>query len=298
MFLVFFYLTNIKNNGNIETDTALVALQFKKKERKVKKMGSKIEKIAIRCWIAALIIVSGMLVGIALFLPDTPSTSEISTEVEVPALGMAENSTEDVGQGSNSRPAITLETEDSLDGDPQATIPAVASRQTPSSSGNHGETISEVIENLRYEPYEIIVVFTADGQKLFEQTSQQKDYALLEDEQFQQLKQVEGEILIHNHPNADVPFSSTDLWLCSQLEVGQGIVVSRDHIYSIEVKDRYEWSNPDAMYNYSTNAGYLGPAYARVETGPDGKEIRYTTDALLFHLADKFHLVYSKQPLD
>lgn len=273
----------------------------------------RLEKTLVTCWALTLGISFSIIICLGIFCPpdNAPNLPVVTTEseestyiaVEVPSLGDSHEDAavkSNMGQGSN---AVSDSMEyDALNGESQFTNHSTLNLNAGSSASQvpstpncyHGDTIAEVIESLRYEEYEVIVAFTADGQKLFEQTDWDRSQAFLTKEQHQLLEDMEGEIFIHNHPNFDAPFSSTDLYLLGKLEVGQGLVVSSQNVYSLLPKDA--WGDPDQMYDVSLASSKLAPGYGQTVIQPDGRVSLYTTDALLFYVAEYFDLKYSKTP--
>lgn len=278
---------------------------------------SKLEKVLIIAWSCALFIVGGLILWLQFGFQDGSANEQAiaETTIEVPTLGEVTSSQsvsqgsetesngkaaemlQNSGQGDNERVTAELGLEfpegEDQNSDLTALGPVVANlaMQVSSTVGcDHGETLDEVIENLRDEDFEVIVAFTSNGRKLFEQTDWSRSQAFLQPDQLELLNQLPGEILIHNHPNVDAPFSSNDLALLSEIRAGQGLVVGRNTLYSL--RPRQAWGNANEMYDFSSKASELGPAYRQVLMDDKGNEAIYATNALLYYVADRFNLEY------
>lgn len=101
----------------------------------------------------------------------------------------------------------------------------------PVSNYDSGDTVAEVIENIRYLPYEVGVFFDRNHRKIFDFTNYDEDecFLTLPKEWLPHL-----EIFIHNHPNSNWHFSNKDFLALPVIGCATAIVVCKDYTYVIE----------------------------------------------------------------
>lgn len=109
----------------------------------------------------------------------------------------------------------------------------------PISNYDSGDTVEEVIENLRHLPYEVGVFFDSNYQKIYDFTiySEKECQLTFPNEWLPHLQ-----VFIHNHPNSNWDFSDKDLWAAATLGCPTLIVVCKDYTCVIENWPR-DWSH-------------------------------------------------------
>lgn len=100
-------------------------------------------------------------------------------------------------------------------------------------ASNHGDTVSEVVQNICEEPVEYLAVFTANGQKLAEITCYDQTRVRNSEGVLKLCSKSPENIRIHNHPTRDVPFSPADVHAAMITNARHAIVVTRESVYEL-----------------------------------------------------------------
>ena len=111
-------------------------------------------------------------------------------------------------------------------------VNAVDATSQAISAIDHGDTLQEVLENIRYEKYEFFTAFDADGNKIFEWTSNDQLHVEMPNILLIPRFLNNGHTIAHNHIY-DSPFSNADLVTASHLNAQEVIVVSPNYTYTI-----------------------------------------------------------------
>lgn len=153
---------------------------------------------------------------------------------------------------------------------------------------DHGDTLTEVMEGIRQEDFEVTAVFTADGEKLFEYTSYSGDNVQLSIEHMNLMRQYDGFIRLHNHPlSCHASFSRNDLGNLAKYRTGYGIIVSKNATYV--VTPNRKWPSVDEIDSFMREHTDM----MEVVWPPDyDEEIPVTTKELMELVAEEYNLRY------
>ncbi len=113
---------------------------------------------------------------------------------------------------------------------------------------NSGNTIQDVINNLRYSDYEIVCGFDANGNKMFDYTSYQHNLAYTTNAQRSEFYNNGGTIVAHNHPSGS-SFSGQDLYAEAIYDTPCAMVISKDYVYIAEPTN-VAWDDATAIHDY------------------------------------------------
>ncbi len=102
---------------------------------------------------------------------------------------------------------------------------------------NHGETIEEVIRNIRYEPVEYLAVFDPYGKKVGEMTLLNPSEVRPGKRLWQYMCNHPGCIKVHNHPQSNIGFSANDFRSSVIAGAGKTIVIAETMVYTLELPD-------------------------------------------------------------
>ncbi len=167
------------------------------------------------------------------------------------------------------------------------------------SNCDHGETLSEFMENICRENVEICGEFSVNGEKLFERTdfsdstvTVPTDWATLAS-----LVAGGGVIHVHNHLD-DAPFTYEDLLTITRINAHEAIVVTPHYIYSL--RPYRDWPSEAEITHYmqpildswedSAQRGLLQIA------GIGDDRVKLSTDLLIEQFAREFQLYFRIKP--
>lgn len=179
----------------------------------------------------------------------------------------AEDNSNEIGLGEGAEPEVSLEALSNID---------------------HGDSLSEVMEGIRQEDFEVTAVFTADGEKLFEHTSYSGNNVQLSAEHVQLMRKYDGIIRLHNHPlECHASFSRSDLESLVGCHAGYGIIVSKNATYV--VTPNRKWPSVDEIDTFMRE--HTDMMEVVWPSGYD-EEIPVTTRELMELVAEEYDLRY------
>lgn len=100
---------------------------------------------------------------------------------------------------------------------------------------NHGDTIAEVLRNIRSEPVEYLAIFDPQGRKVEEVTNYSTNTVHFSSEGRKVMQQHGGYTEIHNHPNSRNGFSPNDIGSAICCRASRAIVIAQDLVYTLEL---------------------------------------------------------------
>lgn len=162
------------------------------------------------------------------------------------------------------------------------------------SNVNHGETLDEVIKNLRRYPFETMVFFDGKMNKLLETSDGNQDNVRLDNGLAVCLSFFDDITFVHNHPGGDTTFSGVDLYFpCAEdmrTQIRSLIVVSPNYLYQLELRGE-AWPSQDEMWDFV--AGLIDDDRYCDKIMVDGEQKQVFNDLAIECVAEEFDLVYS-----
>lgn len=176
-------------------------------------------------------------------------------------------------------------------------------------TSNHGNSLVEVIQNLRHEQFEYTAVFDLDGQKLDESTILCRTEVKWSETKKQRiLAYPDRSICLHNHPHADTAFSVADVTNFMRYPSAYSLVVTPNFLYSLRpaadvpmgsdeetlrrIRDTCEAIEKQAYNNWRCNHSLLD--YIFIPQAQLSVEISRETCRLF---AAQYHLIFEIYPL-
>lgn len=141
---------------------------------------------------------------------------------------------------------------------------------------NHGDTIPEVMMNLRNESVEYVAFFTKDERKICESTINCPTITTVSKDDLHLILQNPGGVMVHNHPGDEpIAFSPEDLMYLANGVCNKSIVVTSSFCYAMDASNGFRvdsrvirrmgrkfyrgHSASDASFNFCLQvAAYLG----------------------------------------
>lgn len=172
---------------------------------------------------------------------------------------------------------------------------------TPASE-SHGDTLAEVLSNIRNESYEIFAAFDNQGNKLFEYTEHDPMKVNLPTKLLTYYQEHGGAYIAHNHLSHTTPFSFADLQLACIFEVSATIVTTYDYdIYLMPATETSGWPGLTEVTTWQNDhhSNVADGEYWVAETIVDSQSgVLHnglsTTDKLVQEFADDFGLTFYK----
>lgn len=117
-------------------------------------------------------------------------------------------------------------------------------------AANHGETIEEVISNIRYEPVEYLAIFDQNGKKLGETTNLNPESVTPDAALWKYVRDHPGCIKVHNHPNVNGAFSANDFSAAIRAGASKTIVIAAGMVYTLELPSDLNDSDAEEVKEY------------------------------------------------
>ena len=102
-------------------------------------------------------------------------------------------------------------------------------------AADHGNTIADILRNIRLEPVEYLAIFSAQGQKVDEVTCYRPSSADHHPSTDDYMLEHPGCIAVHNHPQSLDSFSAEDVCSAIERRCSASIVVARNYVYTLEL---------------------------------------------------------------
>lgn len=106
---------------------------------------------------------------------------------------------------------------------------------------NHGKSLITVTLRTRHAPLEYVSAFRPDGSKIGEGTLLLYNQTRLTSPDLVTVRTLTGCINLHNHPNTNAAFSSSDFRVAISRRVSVSHVVAKDMFYTLKLTEQH-WS--------------------------------------------------------
>lgn len=179
---------------------------------------------------------------------------------------------------------------------------ADSSAPVVSGDPSHGDTLAEVLSNIRDEDYEFFAAFDRDNKKIYEYTSKNRDSVELTESMLNDFCEQGGITIAHNHPDHNAPFSVSDLHTSGIWQAEVSIVVTTDYDYYLVApngkwpsrSEIHDWEN---QHNLSDNPDYYRCVGDELDLATGQiVQVFISTDLLLESFANDFGMKFCKLP--